>query len=50
MLDEDFNPWLLEINSSPSMAQTTRATKLLVERVLDDTLKGWYHELIRVNE
>ncbi len=40
MLTEDMRPWLLEVNSSPSMAQTTHATASLVERVLEDTLKG----------
>ena len=40
MLTEDMQPWLIEINSSPSMAKTTRATALLVDGVLEDTVKG----------
>ena len=40
MLTEDFQPWLLEINVSPSMAQTTHATSVLVDRVLEDMIKG----------
>jgi tubulin monoglycylase TTLL3/8 len=40
MLTDDMNPWLLEVNSSPSMSQSTRATEKLVEMVLEDTLKG----------
>jgi len=40
MLTEDLEPWLIEINSSPSMARTTRVTADLVDLVLEDTVKG----------
>jgi len=40
MLTEDLQPWLIEINSSPSMARTTRVTAELVDGVLEDTVKG----------
>ena len=40
MLTEDLRPWLLEINSSPSMARSTHATQLLVDKVLEDLVKG----------
>ena len=40
MITPNFQPWLLEINSSPSMARNTKATCLLVDAVLEDTLKG----------
>ena len=40
MLTPNFQPWLLEINSSPSMARSTKATSQLVEQVLGDMLKG----------
>lgn len=40
MLTEDLRPWLLEINSSPSMARTTHATSVLVDKVLEDLIKG----------
>ena len=43
MLTEDLRPWLLEINSSPSMARTTHATQALVDNVLEDLIKGIYH-------
>jgi len=39
MITQDMQPWLLEINSSPSMARTTEATKVLVNAVLEDTIK-----------
>jgi len=40
MLTEDLQPWLIEVNSSPSMARTTRVTADLVDCVLEDTVKG----------
>ena len=40
MLTEDLQPWLIEINSSPSMARNTRATCKLVDLVLEDMLRG----------
>jgi len=40
MLTEDLQPWLIEINSSPSMARTTRVTADLVDGVLEDTVRG----------
>ncbi|CAH1783741.1 unnamed protein product [Owenia fusiformis] len=39
MLTEDLRPWLIEINSSPSMEYSARATAKLCPRVLEDTLK-----------
>ena len=39
MITEDFEPWLIEINSSPSMARTTQVSLQLVDAVLEDTLK-----------
>ena len=40
MLGEDLSPWLIEINSSPSMCRNTRATVKLVDMVMEDTVKG----------
>lgn len=40
MLTEDLKPWLIEINSSPSMAYSTKITTTLCEAVLEDTIKG----------
>ena len=40
MITEDMRPWLLEINSSPSMSRKTAVTHTLVENLQEDTLKG----------
>ena len=40
MLTEDFRPWLIEINSSPSMSYSTPITATLCEQVLEDSIKG----------
>ena len=40
MLTEDFKPWLIEINSSPSMSYSTPVTTVLCEKVLEDSIKG----------
>lgn len=39
MIDNHFQPWLIEINSSPSMEYSTSITKDLVQRVLEDSAK-----------
>lgn len=39
MIDENLNPWLIEINMSPSMDYSTPVTKKLVKMVLNDTGK-----------
>ncbi|KRX02871.1 hypothetical protein PPERSA_04074 [Pseudocohnilembus persalinus] len=39
MIDESFNPWLIEVNSSPTMEHSTSITSKLVTRLLDDVLK-----------
>jgi len=39
MIDEDNNPWLIEINSSPAMDYSTPVTEKLVKMVMEDTAK-----------
>uniref|UniRef100_A0A0K2TGN2 Tubulin glycylase 3Alike [Bombyx mori] n=1 Tax=Lepeophtheirus salmonis TaxID=72036 RepID=A0A0K2TGN2_LEPSM len=39
MLTEDFNPWLIEINSSPALSSTTAVTARLCSEVLEDVVK-----------
>ena len=46
MLDQEFNSWLIEVNSSPSLDYSTHVTESLVKRVLPDIIKvvidyGW---------
>jgi tubulin monoglycylase TTLL3/8 len=39
MIDVNFNTWLIEINSSPSMDHSTWLTSNLAPRVIDDLVK-----------
>ena len=39
MVDDDFNCWLIEVNSSPAMDYSTAVTERLVKMVLEDTIK-----------
>ena len=39
MLDENLNPWLIEINSSPALGPSTPVTEKLCSNVLEDTMK-----------
>jgi hypothetical protein len=40
MLSEDLQPWLIEINCSPTMARCTAVTTEMCDSVLEDTCKG----------
>jgi tubulin monoglycylase TTLL3/8 len=40
MIDQQLNPWLIEINTSPSMDYSTPVTRRLVKMVLEDTAKA----------
>jgi tubulin monoglycylase TTLL3/8 len=39
MVDDEFNMWLIEVNSSPAMDYSTKVTERLVKMVLEDTVK-----------
>lgn len=40
MVSEDFETWLLEINSSPDLAHSSSVTKRLCPQCLEDVVKG----------
>jgi tubulin monoglycylase TTLL3/8 len=40
MLSEDFSPWLIEINSCPSMQPSTSITARMCSQCLEDVVKG----------
>ena len=39
MIDDEYNPWLIEINSSPAMDYSTPVTEVMVKQVMEDTIK-----------
>ena len=39
MVDEDFNVWLIECNTNPSISETTPYLGKLIIRMLDDMIK-----------
>ena len=39
MVDDDFNCWLIEVNSSPAMDYSTDVTERLGKMVLEDCIK-----------
>lgn len=40
MLTENCIPWLIEINSGPSMSPSTSITARMCPQVMDDVIKG----------
>ena len=39
MIDDNYNVWLIEVNSSPTMEYSTNITKKMVKSVMRDTAK-----------
>lgn len=39
MIDDNYNTWLIEVNSSPTMEYSNKITKRLVKSVMRDTAK-----------
>lgn len=39
MIDDEFNVWLIEVNSSPAMDYSTHVTEKLVKQCLEDCCK-----------
>lgn len=39
MVDEDFNLWLIEVNTNPSIAESSLYLKSLIPRMIDDMMK-----------
>jgi len=39
MLDNAFNPWLIEVNATPAMDYSTAVTERLVKMMSEDTVK-----------
>jgi len=39
ILDEDLNPWLIEVNTNPCLEESSTLLKVLIPRMLDDALK-----------
>lgn len=39
ILDEDFNTWLIEVNTNPCIEESSKILKVLIPRMIDDMLK-----------
>ena len=39
MIDDNYNVWLIEVNSSPTMEYSTKITERMVKNVMKDTAK-----------
>jgi len=47
MVDDEFNPWLIEVNLSPDVSYSTEITKRLVQAMGEDIIKvvvDWKNE------
>ena len=39
MIDEDFNVWLIEVNTNPSLTESAHYLSQLMPRMVDDLMK-----------
>ena len=39
MIDKDLNPWLIEVNTNPSLDESNSLLRSLIPRMLDDAFK-----------
>lgn len=39
MVDEDFNVWLIECNTNPSLAESAKYLEALIPRMIEDMIK-----------
>ena len=39
LIDEDLKAWLVEVNTNPSLAESSRLLKQLIPRMLNDAFK-----------
>ena len=39
IIDEDFNVWLIEVNTNPCLEESSSLLKMLLPRMVDDMLK-----------
>ncbi len=39
MIDEDFNVWLIEVNTNPALGETAKYLEELIPRMIDDLMK-----------
>lgn len=58
MVDEDFNVWLIECNTNPSLAESAKYLEQLIPRMIEDMIKltideeymYYYKQIIQVNK
>ena len=39
MIDSDFNPWLIEVNTNPCIEESSKLLEALLPRMIDDAFR-----------